>query len=1389
MAGKKSIRAEKTPPRKTRDVKQMIDIRGFPLTTELGAPLTTEKDVYRRNEYGADYSASIVIDSKSYQKDSLSTQNSFSKGSPAALPIEEQFREQSEVSRSLLGVNRETTQQGLFSNVSTYGLDPKDWKVDGSSGYIDRSNRLWWTRRPTATGSYYPISFREDDKNSAILISANPTPFLEPRRPSVNAQLIGDESQDNTQWGQYINSLVALYLFKYMVNNFDRDQWELYNLLPVLNVYAPIKNPDGTYSFNDLFWDKLWLDLEQNRFSASDRPIIPLGKAFNFLNSEIENWRSNTSLWGTSDVLVSAQGSYPQNLNTSWDSFFFSTTRIYYPLGNPDENKGHFRIKTNPEREIWDKYHGVRWDEIRQDLKDWEFTVHASQSTITDVEKELKLPYFLLDFPLVPDPVNNRFSSAWPSALYGKEINLPSESNRIGGARGTSSKTTLKSIRSFRYQPGRISGFTYGVKVSDIGAGPGTTIEFGIENETDAYMFRLSNGSLFSVVRRSTVPLEDTEFLNFAEYQENTREVVVNGVVQYETEIEQKIMNGDPLGGEGNSGYILDFDKVTMYKIEFGWYGAIGARFYAYIPVENNECRWVTLHTLVIENQLGRPCLADPFFYFKYRLNIADSSTIRVDQFIYKFGASYYIDGYDEGTLYSLNAQSKTRNLPNPKFSYYKRQLNAIDWVTLMGIKPRQFLINRFGTELYNKKEIFPEDMYVYSQQDCEIKIVRQSGCPEWAYTHQEGYRWNILPEERRLKGKFNVVPYFQNDFAPLGIIADDPSTHSAVITYTGISGGGFRSPANESNWSIVGNQPITRLVGQDLYGLYTGEEKDFGVVNSDTLNAKIYRDLNLFDYLSSRRPAADFDGVYLPFTYPLIPPFTDGYDIEFDYYRRDQVLLSTVDVFSSEFYIYWVGGDYSGLTDEHLASLRFGFVWPTKSDKEVLEFPEFNDFPENPSSSNLYKDLSTNKVYTWTGTLWKHVLYASGTDIEWGIEKNAVYDNTNQSKEYVYTEGLPFDFATDYPENAIYVENNVLPSSNTYNLESREDSDEIGGLNSGTGLSSLISVPGAEGGICRGLYCKAGREIREKASLIKDNSSGVDKFYIADSEAPWPNLGDKSFNVTITQGSNVVNVLTTGGEVLTIGDAIQYVLPLSSQPAGISLGEIRVTYNLVYIATIDKQSKPKFVLVSSVSPGDVPFYRVFLQGRQGAGIGGVWIGQKTSNGIKLSPFTPHKSTVGISDSNISEYHPDPDPLDPNRDGALKSIRTFTALDKYNLSTAPTYTTSPLDTRKSIHLSPRKCGSFLSSSGVNSAGIFTASDYPIRWLTSSQGNPVATYYVSANTPTQIDLRPIFNVSGESIVNEDDGNLATFFIARAINNPETGKEDNNEIYMSLNYSEQ
>ena len=121
----------------------------------------------------------------------------------------------------------------------------------------------------------------------------------------------------------------------------------------------------------------------------------------------------------------------------------------------------------------------------------------------------------------------------------------------------------------------------------------------------------------------------------------------------------------------------LEFDKVTMYKIEFSWYGAVGALFLAYVPVGAGEARWVRVHHLRASNQLKGSSLGNatlPITYMvygggsgngnsnaatntKFGFNDADRFATggydyaTTSEHIVKYGASYYIDGGDRGTV------------------------------------------------------------------------------------------------------------------------------------------------------------------------------------------------------------------------------------------------------------------------------------------------------------------------------------------------------------------------------------------------------------------------------------------------------------------------------------------------------------------------------------------------------------------------------------------------------------------------------------------------------------------------------------------------------------------------------------------------------------------
>lgn len=112
-------------------------------------------------------------------------------------------------------------------------------------------------------------------------------------------------------------------------------------------------------------------------------------------------------------------------------------------------------------------------------------------------------------------------------------------------------------------------------------------------------------------------------------------------------------IDGEPLIRP--SVYEVDFTKVTMWKIDFSWYGAVGALFLCYVPVANNEARWVRVHHMRASNQLDVASLGNatlPITYLTHSGRTTPRSTL------VKYGASYYIDGGDKGTVKLLSKSS-----------------------------------------------------------------------------------------------------------------------------------------------------------------------------------------------------------------------------------------------------------------------------------------------------------------------------------------------------------------------------------------------------------------------------------------------------------------------------------------------------------------------------------------------------------------------------------------------------------------------------------------------------------------------------------------------------------------------------------------------------------
>jgi hypothetical protein len=334
---------------------------------------------------------------------------------------------------------------------------------------------------------------------------------------------------------------------------------------------------------------------------------------------------------------------------------------------------------------------------------------------------------------------------------------LDADGTQPGYKQSDIQQVILQSKEVYRYQPGRISGFTFGTRVDVDPISEENYAEWGCVNNTDEYVFKLAGANL-SIVRRSTVPLSNQSLSlsgGFSEDDqrvlENTRPIIGGDVrpKYYELEIPQTRWNGDALDGNGFTGYKIDPEKVTMWKIEFSWYGAIGVQFYGYIPVGQGEARWVKLHRIIIENTLTRANLQDPYFRMRYNLVIGDKSITTQPQFIYKYGSSVYIDGGDEGakTIRSINSTQK--NVPEDfdipiSVDSDDGYANDDNFVPMLALKNKSKILNPDGIETTNRVIGLPVDMTVSTDRLIEVDVLESEAGPDgFAFSYDNGLRWN----------------------------------------------------------------------------------------------------------------------------------------------------------------------------------------------------------------------------------------------------------------------------------------------------------------------------------------------------------------------------------------------------------------------------------------------------------------------------------------------------------------------------------------------------------------------------------------------------------------------------------------------------------------------
>ena len=1437
------IKAQKQPPRTFKKELQLISYAGTFLYNEAGAVLLGEKDVYYPPDYSKDGSVAVNLDSESYKTEGFSSQNSFSKGRPAALPIEEQFPLQSEVSRSLLGVNRAETQQGIFGNVSSYGLDKKDWVT--YSFFPDHTQGNHWERKNSPAGPHQSTIDYDYASGSAIVLSSYPVPYLNPGNSVLDAYQSGSYSGTlSASSGRYIQGLIAMYIIEYMVNNFTSAEKTRFGVDYIDNFYPKTSSGD----FDRLYWDRIWTDIDQSRIPDEAVPTIPLGELRNFGDAEpTESIKIDLtdSTWNSAfdDSDLEEVDIFPGKL-------FFASTR--YTWEEPD--KGHYRLKTNSNADLWQDYWGIDYSSLPDDLKNWEFRVLESEPSSTSPEVKYKLPYYLITDKTTAY-TSLIFGSDWPKTQSDDRIadieTKLTEGNSIGARPSSYAGLFLQSQRAFRYQPGRISGFTYGVRVAEEGAGPGTILEFGVENFSDGYFFRFKDGTDFSIIRRSTVSLGTTQLFNDSQYAE--RETYIDRVTGipfyadeltqdviesfesnsgddgqyykvYELEISQRIMNGDPVNSTGDSGYIYNPDTVTMYKIEFGWYGAIGARFYAYIPQENGESRWVTLHTLVIENQIGEPCLQDPFFFFKYRVFVKSPNVLKLPQFVEKYGASYYIDGGDEGTVSIESGNASGRFLPEVTSSDFPPTTTEFPinkWGTIIGIKPKKDIVNNEGTVLPNKKEIFPVSASIYSTRDTEIKFVNQFGCPEHCYTFQESYRCQV-GESQVYRGKFNINR-LQQSSSSLSALGRSDTNPVPTIEYAGRVDA-TTYPNSYDNLPELSSWSTWNLNNGALIGSHVIADKVYGAyINPAQQYASSPTGISSTEAILLRKPDGPsiFDGAYKDLSWndsALLYRYKDSSgnstDIEakLSNFRKDTTMVSTVDIETDEFFIFYTqraGRVYDtaqaasigtspqpcsqgapGCDYKHVADYQLGIFFPRDVASEDPALGGTFTYPKSLlARSNAGPDLgvlnpasTSAQSHTWTNN---SVELVQNSNSEW-----AVKDKQNpKPDDYLYYEGLPIDFEDpNLKTNVMLLNQSGRVNTSADGLEVNERFwDYLGAID-----RQLPGVPGEDGGGCRAIFCKAER-IDTSATISVKVIDGVTTFYLS-STSRWPAEAQiAGFTLTLTNNSTgaVIGIVSSGGaQVRSVGagNVVLWKLPITN-PNSLTLTDgtsVTASYGSLSAYETSLITKTANRLSRKIIPSTAFPFRIFARFKDNAEIGSLIIGKVTSNGIVQVPFTPHGSTVSVGSGSTPDTH------DAGSDGsnaATKHIRLFS--EPGTLSEALNY--SFYDVRSGTagndpDLKDKKCTSFISRTILSGAGFSGVGDYPLRFLKfKDSGDPVGSFFISKDTPTEISLKELFNISAESIGPTFWSNKALFMIARDANL--AAEAGTGRMSVTINYKEQ
>jgi len=608
----------------------------------------------------------------------------------APIPVEEQNKIQSEVALSLLGIPRSEVALGIFADVNTYDVNPSEWAQFPLENTPDASGE----------GIDYGVEHVPDEAGARLVAPDGKTAVLTSKRffryqpGRVSASTMGVKMNTTRDPEAQAAALQAK-----MKGAPSIKKWGIFDKFD--GYYFEIVNAGKGNDFRCVRRTQAIIPSEPSGYS---------GSLSWFTNGDDNtfNTATNFGVAGVDPVIVR-------------DGLVYTAAAIYDPslvyapadvatidsandpsgaLKNYQPDSGYaVRLAT---------YDGTTWSEVMTDRK-FQFPFDQSKTVSLSPENtSLERGYIRMDahcnFYQIISNLNRKASySTFPSdktslessqwGVAGSSISSY-DSNIVANTWDTTPSTANQEKKVWHLMV-NTQGTASGYRITDAQHNASPNLPSGVKART------VSNGNVtlkewFNICvpkpYRMVYEWRPCRAMFSGDKLDGAESVVrwsdVNTAAEDTTVGGGSVINlpGQKIKTANNedlttvSAYDIDFTKVTMWKIEFSWYGAVGAIFLCYVPVGNNEARWVRVHHIRASNQhsvasLGNATL--PITYLTHGGPESGLESTDIGNTLVKYGASYYIDGGDKGTVRLL---SKASDFPRevPKGFY---DFTANNWV------------------------------------------------------------------------------------------------------------------------------------------------------------------------------------------------------------------------------------------------------------------------------------------------------------------------------------------------------------------------------------------------------------------------------------------------------------------------------------------------------------------------------------------------------------------------------------------------------------------------------------------------------------------------------------------------------------------------------------